>query len=319
MKKKLLLLILGLMLVLTACGKKDKDGEESEETVQEQGDGQDVAVADGGSAPVESDPFFNDGTLDFDTGADGSDQTNNQDGPTSTNMLPQSSTGSKFTGKTESSGWHPDSANKDNFHHIGKPVVTTPSESTPVESTEDVEQQEEHQESQEQQEQSKTEYNNYQIVYDGYYKAEDLEPGIYGVMNAGADWSYEYVNTDDEKFDDSSKDSARFVLYFNTDDIQYIKIEGSALIYLSDENIGGVTNEVYTNSFFKCGRDFEPGEYEFLENGSQYYVCIYKADGSMNSMKSAPLPGITYSTIFEDGDYVYMDRGVNMIKKVEDN
>lgn len=320
MKKKLVYLLLILILVLSACGKKDKDkkDEDSEQT-EEQGNSGLYSNTD--TSNTMDDDFFA-----FDAGdpiQDG-EETQQQEMQQSTNILPQSSTGSKFTGETTSSGVHVNTAKQENFHHIGKAsIFYTIADNDIAEDEEPIDEEggEEEQNTEVVEEPKKfdeVQYNNYQTFYDVDYSSDELDSGIYGLMNYETDWSYEYESSDGNKNSDSSDNNNRCIVFIDTEKIKSISAIGCVLIYLSDEAITGVGNESYSNGFFKCGRDFKEGDYQYLENGDDYYISVYNsADGSCKVMKSAPLPGITYSNSLSDGYYIYVSKDVKMVRKEE--
>ena len=314
MKNKIILIILIMILALSACGKKDEEGGEDEQV-----NVQDSTVTDTTyDSEFETSVDISNTPIDaYET--DFVEELTEQ--KQSTNILPQSTTTSKFTGETQSGGVKHTSVNQENFHHIGKPVVKYPTTSESVSSgtkpsdnlelnTEDV--------------QDETIATNdikqspdYQFIGDGFYNASDLkENTVYLLMNSSSDWSYEYIVGEDT-YKDSSTENSKAIIIFNSNSIESVEFDGCTLICV-DFDIDALSGDSYSNGIFRCGVDFEPGTYEFLENNGDYYIVIYKADGTSSQMTHAPIAGIVYNTELNEGDVVYVGQGVKMRMKNSD-
>lgn len=312
MKKKLVLMMLIILCTLTACGKKDEEDADGDNTTAE-----DATVISADVGATNDDIFGDDGVIDFDVDMGSTDVSQSNTTPSSPNMLPQSSTASKFTGETQSSGLQHTDVSQDNFHHIGKPVVKTasaPKEDVDVEEPLEPDVEEQKEEKKEDAGRAK-----FETLYDGIYIADDFDDDqVYILISMGDEWEYSYTYENGDKYSNTSEEDNRAVVYFNTTGLETLNITGCAMLHISDEDVEPVTGDSFSNGVFRCGIDFEPGEYNFLENGNDYYIAIYRSvDGSMSSMKNKPLAGVTYNTELKEGDYVYVASGVKMVKKEE--
>ena len=308
MKKKLFIIMLLCILLLVGCGKdKDEEGSDDGGTTETSVDSGDVSSTDNS--------YIDNDIIDFDIGEPVVQEQSQQ---STTNMLPQSSTASKFTGETQSSGFQHSDVSQNNFHHIGQPVVTTAKveeieeEQGPVEDTNAEEEKEE------QNKPEKADRAEFETLYDGTYIADDFEDDqIYILISMGDDWSYECSYANGDKYSNNSEEDNRAVVFFNMTGIELVNITGCAMLYISDESVEAVAGDEFSNGIFRCGIDFDAGAYNFVDNGGDYYIAIYRNDDSMSSMKNKPLAGVTYNTELEDGDYVYIASGVNMVRKEE--
>lgn len=315
MKNKIILILLITVLALSACGKKDEEGNEDEQlNVQDSTvtdntyDSEFDAVVDASNTPI--DMYDSETTIGEST-----------EQKQSTNILPQSTTTSKFTGETQSGGVKHTSVNQDNFHHIGKPVVKYPTTSESTQSntkpSDNLEQSTEDVQIEVVSTNDINQSPDYKLIGDGFYNASDLKDNtVYFLVKSGIDWWYEYTIGEDV-YKDSSDESSDAVVAFNSNSINSVEFDGCTLICI-DFDTDALSGDSYSNGIFRCGVDFESGIYEFLEDNGDYYIVIYKADGTSSQMTHAPIAGIVYNTELNEGDVVYVGQGVKMRMKNSD-
>lgn len=314
MKKKFLLaLMLALStMLLFGCGKDDEE-EDTENIVQDDSS----VVADN---PVVADQSMDDGLIDFDVDM-GSNQSQQSNGGSTTNMLPQSATAKKFTGGTQSSGVHPDDVNQNNFHHIGKPVIKTSdmqndgSKETNGDEEKGVSKEEEN--SVETETEKTSEKIELSAFYDDgeYVVGEDLEKdAIYIVL---IDWNNSghaelgFEAGDDTRYADVSED-AKAIYVDTSDNITNLTMVNCMAIYASDKSIKESIKDSLTSGVFLCGRDFEPGTYRFEQTGSNPYGLVYRTKDKEEELVPITLASIKYKLELNEGDYLYINSDFNV-------